>query len=223
MSPIRVFVFSDHPEALLIVTQEGDEGTVALPPLAAPFERQAVAKALGDAHVNARVGERTSGRYSGVLHRTAREARNEVAQRQNEREAADARMFALASDPDLQERGKLILRKQAVDEQLRGLKEKIGQAKSAAYAERRYLPAQEYRQMEVDLDALKTESLALQARLGELKKAEKERNRKIWEAEQGTFLKRFYEVVKAAVDPEELDEWVAEAQGEGAERSSSNP
>lgn len=103
------------------------------------------------------------------------ERRAEKATRANQQKHAEmtnAALLAGSSVPEIRERAELVRRKLEVDEQLAELKKKIGRAKAAAFERGEYLPAKEYRRLEGRQLALKNESQALQARLGELRREE---------------------------------------------------
>lgn len=82
-----------------------------------------------------------------------------------------------SANTHVRDRADALARKLAVDERIRVLKETIVRASRDAARTGRYLPPQEFRALETELVQLKTDSQALQTRLGDMRKAEREQNR----------------------------------------------
>lgn len=208
--PLRIFVFPERPDCLLVCVPD-TTGRVALPELSAPFTKYDVAKACGDARVLARVGEMTPGRWTPTMQRAAVEARAERAQQNRLREASEAALLRGSAAAEVKERGEAIVRKHQIDEQIRDLKAKIGKAKSVAATSGKFLTVSAFRGMEQQLETLKQESQAIQVRLGELRKAEKDANRRIGKSED----QRFREAARRMLDAETFEELTAIASEDG--------
>ena len=169
---LRLMVFPDRPDCLVVYLPEGL--VLELPPVSSPFTKADVSQACGQAGLDVRVSEGTPGKWGaayrslhkaevaerGQLHRLYEAAKN-VERLGSESLAAKSRAEALA-------------KKNEVDEQIRALKAEIGEARSRAFTQGKYLPVGVYRDKEKRLQKLKDESQALQARIGELRKAEKQ-------------------------------------------------
>jgi hypothetical protein len=211
---IRVFVFRDRPDTLLIHVGQDYRGPFSLPEIQAPFVREDIAFDLGRAGIRAGVFASVPGRWTQVMSKARSDDRAARRQQQTQREATQAALFRGASDPEVRERGAAVTRKLAVDEEIRGLKKQIAEAKTAAATRGVYMPPHEFRGLEARLEEAKQESQALQTRLGELKAAEKDRNRAIRDEETRRFERRFYEAAKAILDEDTLADILAEANGE---------
>jgi hypothetical protein len=206
---IRIFVFPERPDALLVHVPEGKP--LALPVLSTPFVKGEVSSACKLAGVDVRVRESTPGRWTPALERAKNDERGEIAQRQRLREATEAKILADTGDPIFKDRAEVLRRKHLVDEEIGRLKTQIGDAKASVRARGVYMDPHAYRRLEAKLAGLKVESQALQARLGELREAEKERDRAAHDAERSTFLGRFVEAAREMLDPETFAEIVAAA------------
>lgn len=170
--PLRVMVFPDRPDVLLIYVPEGQE--LWLPRLKTPFDRHAVAMALGDAEIEARVRESVPGRYKIALTQALNEHKSEDAQRSREEEAARThrvRTSKEATTYDLKRR-ELIAAKDKIDAELRTLKEEVGRAKANAATTGTFLPVKTFRDKMARITDLQSKSLAIQYQLGQLRKAE---------------------------------------------------
>jgi hypothetical protein len=217
-SPVRITVFPEWPEALLVLVDEDAEGVLVLPPLPVPFDRAGVVEAAKEAGFLARVAEGTPGRWKPVMDKAAQDLRAERGQRQRQEEATFAALARGAADPDVRERGELIDRKQHVDEALAAAKTKLGAAKNAAWTSGTRMEPAAFRALEEEVRRLGNESQALQTRLGELRRAEKDRNREASRVENERFARRFQAAARAMLDPEVYERLLAaaatEAEGE---------
>lgn len=192
LPPIRVLTFATRPDVLLITVREGAD--FYLPRLRSPFDRHTVARALLDREIPAYVSEASAtGRYDKPLTKDEHDAKATRAQQAREAEAARAveiRHSPNATTTELQ-RAELILDKQRIDCELRDLKAEIGRAKALAATRGTFLPVETFRRKERQIVELQTKSLAVQHRLGELKKQFKKENIEKANAKRQTALERF--------------------------------
>jgi hypothetical protein len=173
---VRVMVFSDRPDALLILAAE-DESEVRLPsPLAVPFVKTEVAMAFGDAKTKANVFESVAGRWTAALTKARRDERAERAQQQAVREATEATLMKGSSSKLVRSHAEAIAKKLEVDESIRVLTRQDKEARSRAATRGVYESPKVFREREARLASLRLESQALQARMGELRKQEKRQN-----------------------------------------------
>lgn len=205
--PIRVFVFPERPDSLLVIAPEG-ASELKLPALSVPFEKGPVAYALGTAGIEARVVETVPGRWSHVMQRAAKDERAERAQQDRLRQAKEAAILKGSAVAEVRERAEAITRKQLVDEEIARLKGQIKEARSKAHTRGVYMDPDRFRRMERRLEELKLESQAIQARLGELKQAEKEANKKLRREET----ERFVAAARRLLDAETFEEILTASQ-----------
>lgn len=213
--PLRVFVFRDRPDALLVLVPEGTT-EVLLPELAAPFTQQGAAMAFGEARVPARVFESVAGRWSHAMTKADRDAKATRAQEALQREAMEASILKGSTVPTIRERAEAMERKLAVDDEIRELKLAIGKAKSDVHTKRVYMEPDKFRRLEQRLAKLKVESQALQAKLAELRKSEKGQGAKGARSEAQRFMDaaadmlspEVYAMVKSAArqEPDDSDD-----------------
>lgn len=190
---LRVVVFPEAPECLLVCAHDVSE--LALPKLAVPFTSAAV-RAAGIT----RVTESVPGRWTPAMTKTLREERGERRQRADQETALQATVLRGATDESERTRAELIARRLDVDEDLRVVKQKIAQAKSDAFQHKRFLPSSQFRALETERDGLRTESIAIQARLSKLK------------GRRGAHL--FVEAAKALLDEATYEQIWAAARGD---------
>jgi len=211
--PIRILVFPDRPDVLLVTVPEGQE--LWLPRLPTPFERDAVARALMDVEVKARVGESVPGRYKEALAKMDRDSKEFDAAKQR---VADAvRHVTITASPGAttaeKQRSELAGSKHEIDAEIRQLKVDISNAKSAAYRKKHFLPPVKFRAMEARLANLQTMSIAVQEKLRVLKQqahaarnaGETSRGERFLEAAKKVLSKEQYLQVWAIVDQETED------------------
>jgi hypothetical protein len=200
--PIRVMVFPSRPDVLVIYVPEGEE--LWLPRMRSPFSRYDVANKLGEVDIPARVSESVPGRFTHAVEQAINAARAERNQRQREEEAA--RIAAVITSPEAtdldKERAKLLVEKQEVDDRIRQLKINIGSAKAAAATKGEYLPPAKFRLLQDRLTTSQTRSLAIQRRLGEIKKERRDGN----VAAQPDRDRRFIDLVKQVLPREQLQD-----------------
>lgn len=195
MKPIRLTVFPEWPEALLVLLPEDEDEEILLPPLSAPLNREALLEACRDHEVEARVTEGTPGRWTQSLGKMAREGRAERRQRTQQTEAAVLLGYAASDDQVLRDRAALVGEKKTIDEELRECKARLGKAKSDAFASGRYMDPHKYRKLEQRIVTLKNESLALQERLGALREARRN-------GSDDSFPQRFIDAARQMLEPE---------------------
>jgi hypothetical protein len=156
---------------MLVHAHEGSK--FQLPQLQAPFEKDAVAHAIGVSGLTVRVSvEPSTGRWGSAIGRKIREEKFERAQHQKLREAQQATLLKHSSDPLESDRASLMLRKHQVDDDLRKAKVALGQAKAKAFKHRIFLDPMAYRKLEANVEELKQESQGIQVTLGQLRKQE---------------------------------------------------
>ena len=90
----------------------------------------------------------------------------------------------------IRERSEIVQKKQEIDASMRRLKQELQKARAQAATRGVYMDRAEYH-----LARLKQESQALQTRLGELKKAEKAENTRVYEQERMDFRQAAYELL----------------------------
>ncbi len=105
-----------------------------------------------------------------------------------------------SSVPEIRDKAELIAQKLKVDAEISELKVRIGRAKSIARTAGSFMKVSDFRRLEEQLLRLKSESQAIQARLGELKK---KRN--------GDFLQTFADVARERLESAVFHEILAEA------------
>jgi hypothetical protein len=170
--PLRVMVFPDRPDVLLIYVPEGQE--LWLPRLKTPFDRHVVAMALNDVDIDARVRESVPGRYKGALTQALSDHRSEDGSRRREEEAARAARVKTSKEAttyDLKRR-ELVEEKAKTDAQLRALKEEVGHTKAVAATTGNYMPVSTFRNKTDRIADLQNKSLAIQHQLGQLRRTE---------------------------------------------------
>jgi hypothetical protein len=210
-------VFPEWPEALLVLVDEEASGALVLPPLPVPFDRAATVEATRESGFSARVSEGVPGRWKPAMAKAANELRSERGQRHRQQEAVYATLARGAADPDLRERGEILQRKQRTDETIATLRAKIGEAKIAARTSSAFMDPSAFHALEEQVRQLGLESQALQTRLGELKRVEKEKNRAQSRAESERFGRRFQAAARALLEPAVYERLLAAAGAEEGE------
>ncbi len=211
-SPIRVMVFPERPDAILIYVPDGQE--LWLPRIRAPFDRHEVASILGQSDIPARVAESVPGRWTTALREAMTKSKNDAASRsrQAQREAQAAKAVEIQYvDGEMTtatKRALLVEDKNKIDDELRALKAALGHAKSKAYVNGVFMPIEEFRVKERQIHVLQTKSIALQHELGVLKKQLKAENIVKTAAIEKTRAECFMSVVHRHLDAEEIrDLW----------------
>lgn len=189
---LRVMVFPDRPDCILFYVPDGMR--LIIPPIPSPFYKTTTSAALSSAGLNYRLTESVPGRWTESVLLMKKAERAERAQLQKVREATMA-VLDRSGGPLAQNRAEAISKKHEVDERIREAKAWIGRAKSNSFARGTYEDPDRYRRKERELYELQQESLALQARLGELKKLEKAENRAAAKDENERFVKAAYRVL----------------------------
>lgn len=172
--PMRVFVFTDRTDALLVCAPDG--ASVALPEMRPPFTRQSVVATLRDAGITCRVTEGPAGRWTPSILMAKSAAKAEAKQRENLAKASSATILLSSNEPLEQHRADIILRRQAVDETIGRLKAELAEAKRVAYERAVYMERQTWVRKTKRLEDLKAESQALMAALSEVNRKLKDRN-----------------------------------------------
>lgn len=208
--PLRVMVFPDRPDVLLVYVPVGQQFWI--PSLQTPLTRNVVAQALRDHDIAARVVESTAGRFTRALARAQQDAKAERGSKEREREAAACVQIHMSPTATTYEkkRAELIAEKHKVDDELRTLKAEIGRAKATAFTSGKYMAVSEYRGKEERAADLATLSLAIQNRLSSLKQAKIAAEAALGPARE----KRFIQAVKALLDPDEYQEMWKIANGD---------
>lgn len=209
---IRVLTFTDRPECLLIVATS--DGAITLPRLRAPFVKHEVTRSLSEAGIRSRVSETQAGRWSRAAVKAHAAEKAERFQQNKQREATEATLLRGAESVAARDRAEAIASKHAVDETIRNLKAKIGEAKSKRATTGQHMDPHAFRRLERDLALAQTESLALQTRLGELKKAEKAENIRLANEQQSTFRGAFFAAAKRTLDRAVFLDLLAQAEAE---------
>jgi hypothetical protein len=175
LNPIRIVLFANRPTAMLIHAHEGTR--FRLPEVSAPFEKEEVARAIGESGLTVRVSiESGTGRWGMSIARKMREEQAERAQNQKLLEAQQATLLRHANDPLERDRASLMLHKHEVDDALREAKITFGKAKSDVVRHGRYMDPAAYRKLEAKIERLKQESQGIQVLLGQLREQEKSKN-----------------------------------------------
>lgn len=196
-------VFPDRPDCLLFFVPDG--GRLEIPALTSPFYKGTTATALGQAGVEYRITESVPGRWTDSMMLMRKSEKAERAQMQKQREATLA-VFDRGGGDLGKTRAGCITRKHDVDGQIRDTKAWLGKAKSDAFYHQKYAEPSLYRRKERDLHELQQESLALQARLGELRKTEKK-------AQSDEYLQMFKDAALRVLTREQFDS-IVEAMGD---------
>jgi hypothetical protein len=194
--PLRVMVFPDRSDVILIYVPEGQRFWV--PPMSTPFVREEVAAAFRDRDIEARVVESTLGRFRESIHAANEADRAERGQRERERQAQkiiQIRHSPTATTVELK-RADAIEKKNAIDAEIRKLKLEVATAKSRAHATGVYMSALEFRGKEAKIAALQTDSIALQTHLGTLRKQLAAQNVATSNTKNITDQERFVEVAR---------------------------
>ena len=175
--PPRLTLFETDPCVMLVVVPRGE--AFACPRIVAPFKVDAVRTAFFQEGLDVRISQDAAGspQVRAIVEKRRRDAKAERDQRQKQAEATLATVMRGAVSMEVQQRAEAVLLKQQVDAEIRDLKARIGEAKSNAYTTGVYTPPSRFWEWQARLEAKKTESQALQARIGELKRLEKSANK----------------------------------------------
>lgn len=201
--PIRIHVFPDRPEFLLLYVPHGD---FRLPRLLSPFVQGDVKAACSLGGVDVRVSETVPGRWTKAMLKARSDARIERRQQAKLREATEATILRGSSSETERDRAGLLLEKQQVDGDLARLKAELREAKNRVWSEGRYMPRKVYQRKEALCEQLKLKSQAIQVRLSELRTAEKARNVIEARKDQTRYIKALRGVLHEILDPEEFQE-----------------
>jgi hypothetical protein len=204
MKPLRVTVFPERPESLLLLVEEGEYDPIELPVLRSPFTKESVTEAFREASIPVRVIENaTMGRWKRALQQAAKDAKAERGARQHLEESAKLHKMAEGTFGDLdKERANLVFQKAEVDETIKCIDLKLTNARRKAFEKGIYMKPSQFRELESSLIEAKSLSQALQFRLGELRK-QKQAHR---DRSKITFENIFFRAVKDLLGPEEYSE-----------------
>ena len=167
--PLRITLFPEHPQTILIYVPEGQ--SLWLPTLPTPFDLDVVCDAL-DAHdVPHDTREGDCNRWWRNLKQSEDTEKSVLAQQKREEDAARHVQIHLSPTATTfeKQRSEIVLLKHKVDDEIRQLKVQIGRTKANAAVRGVYEPPDVFRQREQHLADLQTTSIALQRKLGELK------------------------------------------------------
>lgn len=207
----RIALFPERPDFILIMATK--KGEVQFPPLVAPFDRFDVHAAFRDAQMEVRSFETVPGRWSQAMMKMANEEKAERSQRAKLDMATQVAIGKQSVSTTVRGHSEALGEKLKIDQEIRDLKVELGNIRSNSWATGRYIDPSVYRSKEKRLEDLKLESQALQNRMGELKKAERQRN---IEANSGK-LGRFKAVAKKVLPPETFNLILAQAEKDEAE------
>lgn len=195
--PFRITTFTSDPKFILVYAP-GD-GPVRLPVLTSPFTKAEVQQAFAGVQEVARIQEDVVGRQlRPIVAQQRKDAQSERGQQTRLMQTLAAVIDQGHPSPTRQERSELVLRKQAVDDELRALKFQIGEARARAFERGDYLPSETYRSLERRHQEAQAESQVLQARLTQLKAEEKRANEKVREEREHVFI----DVAREVLDKE---------------------
>jgi hypothetical protein len=213
---IRFVCFKDRLDCLALFARDGDPPvSIALEP---PFTRERIREAARAANLDVRIVETAYvGRLKPVFDRMAADERAERKQQQDLRTATFAAVMRTSNNPIERSRAQLVQEKTDVDNELRSVKTKIGEARSNASSRGVYLPPADFRRLEKRLDALKNRSLAIQAELGQLRAQRRQEN----VAANASSDRLFREVAHECLSPEQFMQIVHEADRRSGAASAS--
>ncbi|HMI94646.1 MAG TPA: hypothetical protein VK509_24900 [Polyangiales bacterium] len=188
-----------------------------------------MAQAFGAAGIPATVTESVPGRWTASITKAARDARADAGNAEKVREAEAAAQLRMSSSVLLRDKGEALATKQRIDEEIRSLKTRLGDARRRAATEGVYLPRKELQRLYNQLEAKQQESQALQVTIGRLGRearangvedAGKTGARTRPERKLGEF---FIDIAKATLPKDVFDELLTDAldaQEEHQERAS---
>lgn len=136
------------------------------------FGEEEIARACGDVQIS----EAVPGRWTSTIVRARAAAKAERCQRHMQQEATEAAILRGSMDPRERDRAALLLEKQKVDSRAREIKKILSQAKARAALTGQYMSVTRYRDLEIELEAAKQKSQAIQTQLGLLREAAKAEN-----------------------------------------------
>jgi hypothetical protein len=211
--PVRLLVFADAPDCLLIEAPPG--ATVTLPALRAPFDMATVRDACHAAGSVVRVAEgTTTGQWTAAMARLRNDAKTERRQRAALEMDAHIAQLRKKGDAESVRRADLHEEKIAVDERLRACKNALTEAKTAAVTRGVYMEATKFRALERDLEEAKHRSQEIQATLAKLNAARYEVNAASSKEASLRFCERFLRVAKVFLDREDYEDIVDAARDE---------
>ena len=200
MRRIRLFVFPERPDFLLVYVPEGETFTIG--PITSPIDKAIVSNAMSATGLEYSTTESTPGRWTQRMSDAKKAERNERKQKQDLRMAEEIHALVASGDAHAKTRAEALVQKGIVDDELRALKSKMSDAKRVAFEQGKFLPRGEFLALERRIKALQAESLSLQTQLGRMREAEKAEN--IRQAESDAQLFRL--AAKKLLTPEQIEE-----------------
>lgn len=204
---LSVSTFSSDPDFLLVWAPQ--EGTVRLPEMSAPFTIMNVKAAFRQAGIEVVVTESVVGRELREVVRLRRQqARDATRQQQQLRQSYESAVLRGATSVAVGQHAECLAKKLEVDEELRQTRQHYQAVCAAKNVDGVRMDRHAFLRLQQRLEQLKQESQALQYRMGELRRQQKEENkqasdndfrqaaRRILSAEQ------FDQVVQAIADDE---------------------
>lgn len=172
---IRISVFSDKPNFILVFAPDNTE--VLLPILSSPFTKDDVERRCRKSGINASVRITGDRRWQQEMKVQLNNEKSVKIKTQKERELVKATRMVFTGTDDLhRERGEVILLKQRIEEEMEKVQNDINNAKKNRMLHGIFLPKGVFIGMTDKLSSLKKEKLAIDLRLGEIKKKIREMN-----------------------------------------------
>ncbi len=214
--PIRVFVFPARTDVLLIYAPSHQ--SFWLPRIAAPFERSSVAKLLGDHDISAVVRDSVPGRFTQTVQKAI--DADKAARRIEDHRRQAAHRVRVQLDPDAstheKQRVALVARLDDLKSRLRDLQQQIEEISRDDALHKRPSASDALRAKRVEIRKLADDRAAIEAKLREIRIAEKAANK----AKSSDRERRFIELVRGALTEVEWTRLWTEAAAETADESS---
>jgi len=162
---LQVFVFKDFPRSVLVHVPEGLVDVLRLPPLPLPFSKESVGEALAGDRIQASITESMPGPMSEALKKLKKDEKAARSVSQRQQDALKNQIMLGSIDPSERDRAVLVSRKNAIDAELRGVKDIIAQAKHKFALTKERMPADEYAALEKRRAELSSASQAIQEQI----------------------------------------------------------
>lgn len=205
---IRVMWFPAKPEAIVVFA---DPGEVDLPILTSPFDGASIKAAFREAGIDVRVSEAVAGRWTNALRRAKQDQQSENKQRSQLAEAKAIAEMQASTSQHLRDRAAALHEKQRIDAELARVKKRIGEAMVSARTVGRFMNPARFRELEARRDRLKIQSQGIQAKLGDLRRAEKAANIAASSDHRERFIRNLLGMLKEIMEPDEYEDLVAAA------------
>jgi len=176
---IRLVLFADRPHTMLVFVPEDDTDGFVLPRLQSPFTLESVRAALVEARTKDRFRVEllpSATRYDAVIRKKLLDARSERAQKDKLARSSFILAQKTSNSEEERDRAALLERKETLDDRLRRAKAELSSARTLASTSGNYMHPAAYRRLENEVNALTTESQALQTRIGEASQSIKAAN-----------------------------------------------